>query len=61
MVFKVFLRNELKHRKLKFSRLLLHDIRKNSFLKRKKSLCFYFSNLLSCLEILPKTRSVWQR
>ena len=36
MVFKVFLRNELKHRKLKFSRLLLHDIRKNSFLKRKK-------------------------
>ena len=22
--------------------------------------CFYFSNLFSCLEILRKTRSVWQ-
>ena len=61
MIFKVFLKNKWKRRKLKFNRLL-HDIRRSSFLKRKKKACFsfYFSNLFSCLEILPKTRSVWQ-
>ena len=26
----------------------------------KNMTCFYFSNLCSCLEILPKIRSVWQ-
>ena len=34
-VFKVFFKNKWKRRKLKFSRLL-HDIGRNSFLKRKK-------------------------
>ena len=52
MVFKVFLKNKWKRRKLKFNRLL-HDIRGNSCLKRKKMACFYFSNLFSCLEIRP--------
>ena len=38
-----------------------HDIRRNSFLKLKENdICFYFSNLFSYLEILPKTRSPWQ-
>ena len=58
MVFKVFIKNKWKSKKLKFSRLL-HDIKKNSFLKRKKWHVL-FTNLLSCSEILPKTRFVWQ-
>ena len=36
------------------------NIRRDSFINRKKKACFYFSNLFSCLEILPNTRSVWQ-
>ena len=59
MVFEVFLKNKWKHRNLKFNRLL-HDIRRNSFLKQKKMACFYFSNLFSCLEINLKTNSIWQ-
>ena len=35
ILFKVFLKNKWKHRKLKFNRLL-HDIRRNSFIKQKK-------------------------
>ena len=35
MVFKVFLKNKQKRRKLKFNRLLLHDIRRNIFLNLK--------------------------
>ena len=34
MVFKVFLKNKWKRRKLKFNRLL-HDTRKSSFLERE--------------------------
>ena len=60
MVFKVFLKMKWKRRKLKFNRLL-QGIRRNSFLKRKENgICFYFSNLFSCLEILLKTRTPWQ-
>ena len=29
-------------------------------LSEKKIACLYFSNLFSCVEILPKTRCVWQ-
>ena len=36
MVFEVFLENKWKHRNLKFNRLI-HDIRRNSFLKQKKN------------------------
>ena len=35
MVFKLFLKNKWKPRKLKISRLL-HDIRRNSFFKQKE-------------------------
>ena len=59
MVFKVFLKNKWKRGKLTFNRLL-HDIRRNNFLKPIKIACFYFSNLFSCFEISPKTHSVWQ-
>ena len=62
IVFKVFLKNKWKYRKLKFNRLL-HDIRRNSFIKqkkKKKKTCFYFTTLFTCLEILPNTCSVWK-
>ena len=44
-----------------FKNQMVHDIRRNSFLKRKENdICLYFSNLFSYLEILPKTHSPWQ-
>lgn len=54
MVFKVFLKVKWKHRKLKFNTL------EETAFSIKKLACFCFSNLFSCLEILPKTRSVWR-
>ena len=47
-----FIKNKWPHRKLKFNRLL-HHIRRTSSFKQKKTACFYFSNLFTCLEILP--------
>ena len=41
VVFKVFLKNKRKRRKLKCSRLL-RDIRRNNFLKRKKKIAYLF-------------------
>ena len=52
IIFKVFVKNKWPRRKLKFNRLL-HDIRRISSFKQKKTACFYFSNLFTCLEILP--------
>ena len=46
--FKSISLKKQKHRKLKLKRLL-HDMRRNSFLKRIKMEYFYFSNLFSCL------------
>ena len=51
MIFKVFLKNKRKRRKLKFNRLL-HDIKKKkkkkkAFLSQKKKWRFYFNNLVA--------------
>ena len=60
MIFKVFFKNKWKRRRLKLKRLQ-QNIRQNSILNRRKMSCFYFSNLINCMDILPKTRSVWER
>ena len=44
--FQGIFNNKWKHRKFKFNRLV-HDIKRNSFLKQKKVTCFYFCNLVA--------------
>ena len=59
LIFEVYFKNKWKFRRLKFKRSL-KNIRRNRIINRTKMFCFYSSNFLNYIQLLPKTRSIWK-